>query len=77
MELALQAVSTQKSNLTSSIEELKKYPGDPTKIGKCRLPIAVFEKKCLDRIASLDKQMDELPRSSPMWQKLRKRKLAQ
>ena len=75
-ELALQALSTQKTKLVGSIEELKKYPGDPKKIGKCRLPIAVFEKRCLDRISSLEQQMDAHPKSSPMWQKLRKRKLA-
>ena len=70
-------MSNQKKELKGSIEELKKNPGDPNYIGKCRLPLNVYEKKCLDRIAALEKQMESHPKSSPTWQKLRKRKLAQ
>ena len=74
----MKVMSNQKKELADSIEQLKKYPGgDSNFLGKCRLPLAVYKKQCLDRITSLEKQMAAHPKSSPMWQKLRKRKLAQ
>ena len=33
--------------------------------------------RSLERIADLEKKMDNIPKSSPLWLKLRKQKLAQ
>ena len=64
-------------NLTESINELKTSPKDQPRLGKCRLPLAVYEKNCLARIAELDRKMEIHHKSTLIWKKFRKQKLAQ
>ena len=76
-ELALQAMQTHMENLTESLEEFKTSPADQPRLGKCKLPFAIFEQRSVARLAELERQMDALDKTTPMWQKLRKQKLAQ
>ena len=76
-ELALKVNKTQMDSLNESIKELKTSSEDKRILGKRALPLAVYEKNCLARIAELDRQMNTHQKSTLMWIKLRKRKLAQ
>ena len=57
-ELALKVTKSQMDSLNESIQELKTNPEDKPVPGKRPLPLAVYEKKCLARIAELDRQMN-------------------
>ena len=57
-QLGLKVTKTQMVNLNSSIKELKTSPEDKPTLGKRALPLAVYEKNCLARIAELDRQMN-------------------
>ena len=63
--------------LTESVDEVKLSPLDAPRPGKCKLPLQKYEMRSLERIADLEKKMDNIPKSSPLWLKLRKQKLAQ
>ena len=76
-QLALKVTKTQMVNLNVSMKELKTSPEDKPILGKRPLPLAVYEKNCLARIADLDRQMNNHQKSTLIWMKLRKRKLAQ
>ena len=76
-ELALQAMQTHMENLTESLEEFKTSPADMPRLGKCKLPFTVYEQRCVARLEELERQMEAHDKTTPMWQKLRKQKLAQ
>ena len=75
-EMALSALQTQMRLLAETVEDVKLSPVEAPRPGKSKLPIHRYEKKCMDRIADIERKIASTPKTSPIYLRLRKQKLA-
>ena len=71
-EMALSALQTQMKILAETVEDVKLSPVEAPRPGKSKLPIHRYEKKCMDRIADIERKIASTPKTSPAWLRLRK-----
>ena len=75
-EMALSALQTQMKILAETVKDVKLSPVEAPRPGKSKLAIHRYEKKCMDRIADIERKIATTPKSSPIYLRLRKQKLA-
>ena len=63
--------------LAETVEDVKLSPVEAPRPGKSKLPLHRYEKRCMDRIADIERKIASTPKTSPIWLRLRKQKLAQ
>lgn len=73
----LSFVAKEKASLAESKQSMRRVPTSSRSYkGKMKLPLEVYEARCLGKIAELDEKMLSCERRGPAWCRMHKQKLA-